>query len=499
MPSRRRSIWAGTLTLTGAAMISRSLGMVYRVLLARFLGAEGLGLYQMLFPLFIALVTLSVAGTPVAISQIVADDRRDPMPWLRAAEFIILAISVPIIAILLLAARPIAMQLYHDSRLGPLLALLTPALLAIAFSAVLRGFFLGRQQMEIPSIAQVVEQVVRVLIIWELLNWSTNHLLSYRLGVATTLISVGEGISLAILALGFYRWRRREAANPRSLRPPSTGYPRTILKLSLPIMFGRLLGSMVGVAEAALIPRQLRRFGLSEVVAVAFFGKLTGMALPLILFPTALTVSLSTNLIPAIAQADARQDRLQVTRLITESLSATAYLTVPVTVIMLLMGTALDDWIFRTRLPPTVFTPLALGAFFLYFDIAFSGILRGLGRTDLPLKNDLIASAVEVAIILVFGSPAGVSAALAAGFFISWWLNAMATERLTGIRLQWTQIWRKPAVATVPLLLAVPLWQHWALIQHFSRSFNLAAGLGLAGGLYLIALRLAGFRWSRLI
>ncbi len=497
MPSRRRSIWTGTLTLTGAAMISRGLGMVYRVLLARFLGAEGLGLYQMLFPFFIAVVTLSVAGTPVAISQIVADDDKDPGPWLRAAEYIILAVSLPVIAILLLAARPIAVQLYHDPRLAPLFALLSPALLAIAFSAVLRGFLLGRQHMEIPSIAQVVEQMVRVLILWALLNWSANHLVSHRLGIATVLISIGEGVSLLILARGFHRWRRRESA--LGTLQASPGHIRAILKLSLPIMFSRLLGSLVGVAEAALIPRQLHHFGLSEVSAVAFFGKLTGMALPLILFPTALTVSLSTNLIPAVAGADARHDHHRVAQLIGQSLSATAYLTVPVTVIMLLMGTALDDWIFHTQLPPTVFIPLALGAFFLYFDIALSGVLRGLGRTDLPLKNDLIASAVEVAIILGLGSPATVSAALAAGFFTSWWLNAAATERLTGIRLHWMKIWRKPAIATAPLLLAVPLWQHWVLIQHFSRAFNLASGLCLASGLYLVALRMVGFRWSRLI
>jgi len=505
MTKNRRSLWWGTLTLTGAAITSRGLGMVYRVLLARFLGAEGLGLYQMIFPLFIALVTLSVAGTPVAISQMVADDQVDPLPLLQRARMIVLSITIPVMIIILLAARPIVMQLYHDPRFVPLLLILTPALLAIAFSSVLRGFFLGQQMMTVPSLAQVVEQIVRVIFLVVLLHFAADHLIQNRIAVATALIPIGEGISLLILAVGFYQWQRPASALPEiPSRPASAPAPtavshRAILRMSLPIMFSRLLGSLIGVIEAALIPRQLRRHGFSEIQAVAYFGKLTGMALPLILFPTALTVALSTNLIPAVAKAHARHDRQAIAGLIQESLSATAYLTVPVTAILLILGTALDDWVFHGNLQPTVFIPLTLGAFFLYFDIALAGILRGLGRTDIPLQNDLVSTGAEVAMILAFASPEGLAAAIAVGFISSWWLNLRATARLTGIRLPWLKILMKPSLATVPMVLAVPLWDRWASLHHLARSAELTAGLAIAAVIYLMALRLTGAQWSRLL
>ncbi|MCL4520292.1 MAG: oligosaccharide flippase family protein [Firmicutes bacterium] len=505
MTKNRRSLWWGTLTLTGAAITSRGLGMVYRVLLARFLGAEGLGLYQMIFPLFIALVTLSVAGTPVAISQMVADDQVDPLPLLQRARMIVLSITIPVMIIIVFAARPIVLQLYHDPRFVPLLLILTPALLAIAFSSVLRGFFLGQQMMTVPSLAQVVEQIVRVIFLVVLLHFAADHLIQNRIAIATALIPIGEGISLLILAIGFYQWQRPARTLPETpSRPASTPAPtvvshRAILRMSLPIMFSRLLGSLIGVIEAALIPRQLRRHGFSEIRAVAYFGKVTGMALPLILFPTALTVALSTNLIPAVAKAHARHDRQAIAGLIQESLSATAYLTVPVTAILLILGTALDDWVFHGNLQPTVFIPLTLGAFFLYFDIALAGILRGLGRTDIPLHNDLISTGAEVAMILAFASPEGLAAAIAVGFISSWWLNLRATARLTGIHLPWLKILMKPGLATVPMVLAVPLWERWASLHHLARSVELTAGLAIAAVIYLMALRLTGVQWSRLL
>lgn len=487
--------------MTAAAILTRGLGMVYRVLLARFLGAEGLGLYQMLFPFFIALVTLSVAGTPVAISQMVADDRVNPLTLLRRARAIVLVITIPLAVVVVVAARPIVMHLYHDPRFVPLLLLLSPALLAIAFSSVLRGFFLGQQQMTIPSLAQVVEQLLRVFLLIFLLYFAKSHLLQNRIAVATALVPLGEGVSLFILAVGFYQWHRQLVHEP----PPASvanrrlvSY-RAILRMSLPIMFGRLLGSLLGVIEATLIPRQLRHHGFTEVQAVAYFGRLSGMALPLILFPTALTVALSSNLIPAIARAKASEDTSTVARLIQESLSATAYLTVPVTAILILMGTSLDDWLFHGNLAPTVFIPLTIGAFFLYFDIAFAGILRGLGRTDIPLKNDLLSGAIEVVMIIGFASPEGLSAAIAAGFISSWWLNLKATTKLTGVPLNWPRILAKPTLASLPLILTIPAWQRFSLNHHLNRPVELTMALALASAVYLVTLRLTGFRWSRLV
>jgi stage V sporulation protein B len=340
-----------------------------------------------------------------------------------------------------------------------------------------------------------VEQAVRLLILWILLAYGIIAVLPH-FWIAAALLAVGEGVSLAALVLGY----RRGLHPVGSRRVPR----RDVLTLALPVMSGRLLSSLTGVVEAVLIPLQLRRSGLTEATAVGFFGKLTGMALPLILFPTALTVSLATNLVPAVARAKAEADTQLVQRLLDESFRATAYLTVPVTVILLVLGRPLDDYVFHTRLSAGVFLPLVLGAFFLYFDITQSGVLRGLGYTAVPLQNDLWASLFELAVIGAVGARPGfgretIAGAVAMGFCVSWALNLRDTVRLTGYRLRLRRLVAKPLVASVPLLVFIPWWIQVPLVHHLGRGLDLASGVVAGSALYLAGLKVTGARWSQLI
>ncbi|MCY0897730.1 MAG: polysaccharide biosynthesis protein [Firmicutes bacterium] len=498
--ARKTSLWWGTLTLTSAALISRGLGLIYRILLARFLGSEGLGLFQMVFPFYVTLVTLAVAGTPVAVSQMLAEGKAPARRLLRVATLIVLTITLPLMVLTVVGARPLAHVLYHDRTLAPLLWALAPALLAVAFSSVLRGYFIGRQEMEYPAMAQVAEQLVRVAILFTLLNLAGRLMFANPPLVAVLLIPVGEGVSLGILYVGYRRARLSDSAQGRG----GSALVPAILRLSIPVTLSRLLGSLIGVVEAALIPLRLELSGMSRAAAVSYFGQLTGMALPLILFPTALTVSLSTNLIPVIAEATSHAQHDKARRDIVDSVRATALLTVPVTFVLLTLGLPLDDLFFHAHIPATVFIPLVIGGFFLYFDIAFAGILRGLGRTDLPLWNDLLASLVEIALIWGLASrpgrgPEGIAIAVSVGFALSALLNLYYVVRLTRVKIPWGRVLGKPVVASLPIWLITPLWQRWLHAQHVDHLLTIVTSVLVAAAVYFAGLSATGTRLSRLL
>lgn len=499
-PRTKKSLWWGTLTLTSAALASRGLGLIYRMLLARFLGGEGLGLFQMVFPFYVVLVTLAVAGTPVAVSQMLAEGKASARRLLRVSILIVLTISLPLMVLVVVWARPLAMTLYHDVIFAPMLWALSPALLAVAFSSVLRGYFIGRQEMEYPAAAQVAEQMARVAILFALLNVVSRHVFPNPPLVAVLLIPLGEAVSLSILALGYYR----RPPEPTAASPSPRGLARAILRLSVPVTLSRLLGSGIAVIEASLIPLRLQLSGMSRAGAVRYFGQLTGMALPLILFPTALTVSLSTNLIPAIAEASSQKNEARVRSYIIDSIRATAILTVPVTFVLLTLGLPLDDLFFHSSVPATVFVPLVIGGFFLYFDIAFAGILRGLGRTDLPLWNDLLASLAEIGLIWVLaGHPGrgqeGIAIAVSVGFVLSCVLNLYHVAKLTHVRVPWAAVFGKPFLASFPIWLVTPLWQSWLSGIHASQVINLISSVGVAAAVYFAALTITGTKLTRML
>ncbi|SMC07450.1 stage V sporulation protein B [Sulfobacillus thermosulfidooxidans DSM 9293] len=489
---KRRSLWWGTLTLTGAALASRGLGLIYRMLLSRFLGSEGLGFFQMIFPFYIALVTLAIAGTPVAVSQLVAEEHVNRPLLVRRALTVVFVTSLPLIAFVIFGAKPLAMILYHDMRFVPLLVTLAPALIAVGFSAVLRGYFVGVQRLRYPAVSQVAEQLSRVVILYTILNVFGQHAFSNAPLVAVALIPLGEGISLIILGLAYYR-----SLSDDSLLETKPVFVSQILRLSIPVTLSRLLGSLVGVIEAFLIPWRLEMAGMSTYNAIRYFGQLTGMALPLILFPTALSMALATNLIPIVAQAQSHHDQDSIRLALVESLNTTALFTIPVTIFLLAFGVRLDDLFFHAHIPSNLFYPLALGGFFLYFDITLAGALRGLGRTDLPMRNDLIASGIELALIWLFTmrlelAPHGIAVAIAIGFAVSPILNTLSIKHLTHISIPWFRILISPLMSTIPALMALTLWHLWSLPWHINPLIHLVVGMLLTLGTYGLSLTMTG-------
>ena len=164
---------------------------------------------------------------------------------------------------------------------------------------------------------------------------------------------------------------------------------------------------------------------------------------------------------------------------------------------LLIFGPHLDDLFFHTHVATSLFYPLTLGGFFLYFDITVSGALRGLGRTSIPMRNDLIASGVELALIWMFTThlstaPVGVASAIAVGFVISPILNTWSLTRLTRISIPWIRILSTPLLSAVPAVLSLLLWHLWAMALHLNPLLNLSVAISIGLLAYLAALAMTG-------
>ena len=473
--------WRGTLTLTAAALLSRGLGLVYRLLLARYLGAQGLGFYQMVFPLYLTLVTIVAGGMPVAVSQMVAEGRQDVRRLGRASLLLGGALAVPLALGLMAAAAPLAAVLYHDRRLAPMLALIAPAVVAVGLSSPLRGLYFGRQRMRVPAAAQVVEQVTRLGLLGLLAAGAPALWVPRGPLAAVVLIPLGEVASLVLMLWGFQRMAAEGPADrPHPVRLRTLA--ARLLRLGTPVTLGRLLSSGMALVEAAMIPRLLVAGGMTRVAAVSLFGQLAGMVMPLVFFPSALSFALATNLVPAIA-ADQGQPERQAAQM-RRALTVTALWCCPVTGLLWVLGPRVSHLLFATHLDPGLFHPLVLGAFAMNFNIVLAGGLRGLGRMAPPLYHDALAAVLEMAAIFWLGSrpvlgPHVMVWAIAGGLGIAAVLNATAAVRRFGRHPFLLSGAAAPALAVMP---AAVLWP--ALVRALSAALPdwQAVGVALAAG-----------------
>lgn len=399
--------------LLGAAAAARVIGMLYRVLLARAIGAEGLGLYQMALPAYLVALTLASLGLPVAVAQLVAaavarGDAQAARAIRRRAARLGGGASVLAAGCLLLAAPWIATSVLHEPRASVALALLAWALPPTVLSGVYRGYWQGLRRMDRVGLGHVSEAGTRCAALACIMLALPAGDLSLEAGVA---MAAGLGLlgELADLAAVLAR-----PASPAVQRGPtesvSTG---RLLRLSLPVAVSRASASLGLAVDAALIPAGLiAHAGVDG--AAALFGRLIGMALPVVAFPTVVLHPVDTIVVPAVSHAAAVGDRRGVAVRAGMSALAAAALAAATSLALTAFAGPIAQRVYGL---PDLAGLLRICAAIppgLFLAQTGTSVLNGIGRTGAGLACQLCGTGVRVTLLLTLLPPFGLAGAVAA-------------------------------------------------------------------------------------
>lgn len=299
-----------------AGFALRALGMVFRVFVAARLGPEGMGLYQLILSVYMVFVSLASAGINVASTRLGAQcltRGRGMAPTLRSLAATAAVLGTAAMLAQLALADPLARFALHDSRAELGLCTLAPSLPFIAAAGALRGCFLARRRVEPNIIAQLVEQTVRMavaaLALVKLAHWGA----AYACCAVLIGNTVSEAVSCGIMAL----FARQEPSFRPCADDPPRGYTsRELWEIVLPVTGSRLVASVLQAGESVLIPACLAAYLGTRAEAVAQYGSLKGMALPLIFFPFSVLAALSGLLMPEITRAHTARDTVALRRLV---------------------------------------------------------------------------------------------------------------------------------------------------------------------------------------
>lgn len=388
----------GTLILTAAGLLSRFLGFFYKIFLAHALGAEGMGIYQLIFPVFSVCHALTASGMETAISRFTASGKKEERSaWLYAGLSISLTVSLAAAFILWDNAEPIAVFLLHESRCEPLLKILAAAIPLSAVHCCLAGSWIGRKETGLPAIAQLLEQSVRIGTVWLLCSIAVSQgrditpslavfgLLAGEAGSALFLLTFTSGGSLRLSGLTDWLSKGKD-----------------LLSMALPLTANRLSLTLLQSAEAVLIPLNLQKSGLSTTDALSLYGILTGMALSFLMFPNAVTSSISAMLLPVISEEQAKGNRKNISMTIEYTIQFGLAIGILCMGIFLRFGDALGTLLFHEVLAGQFLMTLAWICPVLYLTGNLNSILHGLGKTSVTFFNQLASIMVRILFILLF-------------------------------------------------------------------------------------------------
>ena len=400
---KKKSLITGTLILTGASLITRLLGFAFRVYMSNIMGAEGMGLYQLLFPIYMLLWAASSAGISLAVSKMVAEEssrgeNSNAVRILKVSLCIALPLSVFLSLILYFFAPFIATYYIHEPVTALSLKILAGCIPFMSSACCIRGYFQGRQEMSVSALAQIVEQVARMLIIYLFAGLFIPKGIEYACALGVLGMCIGEVFSF-ILSYTAFRLKKRKLR----FNKPNLAYHKafsTLFALSVPITANRFLTSGLQSFENILIPIQLQKFGLNASRALGLYGEFSGMALPLLFFPSMVTMSLSTVLVPAISAAASRNQQITLQRMIGKAIQFSSLIGVGAAALFLSFPNEIALACYGIENVGYLLKLLAIICPFLYLQNILTGTMNGLGMQKQTFKTNILGSLVCIAVIL---------------------------------------------------------------------------------------------------
>lgn len=438
MKKQKHPLIAGTVILTLTGLASRFIGFFYKIFLSRTIGAEGIGIYQMIFPIYGVCYAFTTSGVEIAISRFVSGEMaRGRKERARSILWIGLAMSLSLSFltsfIVYTNADFLAVRLLHEARCANLLRIMSVTVPFGACHSCISGYYYGLQKTGVPACAQLFEQLVRVAAVFIIYRVALEEGKNLSPAAAVIGLVLGE---FASMLFGLF------AISSESLRKPAKktrdfpvrSFARRMFLEAAPVSANRVCMNLLGSAEAVLLPLTLQQYGLNTERALSVYGTLTGMAMAFIQFPSVLTNAVSVMLLSAVSESQAAGNKNQIARTIRRTITFCLPLGIACTCFFLLTGKTLGLFFFKSGMAGDFIITLAWICPFLYLNSTLHSILNGLGKTAAGFINNLIGVMIRIVFILScvprFGIQGYLWGILANQLFVSFLnINALKEER----------------------------------------------------------------------
>lgn len=395
MEHRHPVLW-GTMILTVSGIASRCMGFFYRIFLSHTIGAEGIGIYQLIFPVYTFCFAICVFGIQTAISRLMASALAKKQESHADCIFLTgtslaLALSFCAGITVYLFSDWIGTVFLQEARTVSLLRLLSFSIPFGVFHSCVSAYYYARKKAEIPAFLQLLEQSVRIgasfLIYQILLSRQTEP----SAWIAVAGILAGEIASASVCLILISAKKLRPAAPVSFFQ---TG--KEIVTLSLPLTCNRVLLTLLTSMENILIPIRLRLFGLTGAQALSLFGILTGMVMPLLFFPSAITNSMSVMLLPSVAQKQALGENKNIASTIKLTIQSCLLLGLFCFLLFFCFGRYLGILLFQSETAGAFLRTFSFICPFFYLNHTLISILNGLGKTLRSFIHNLLAVLIRI-------------------------------------------------------------------------------------------------------
>ncbi len=510
--SKRSSFLSGVLILSAANLLTKVIGLVFKIPLTNMLGDEGMGYFNTAYQIYTWLYMISTAGLPVALSLMISeynakgqyDKTRRIFKLCLTAFLMIGGIGTAAMAVF---SRPLAKLISVDNAYLCILAI-APALFFICLSSTIRGYFQGRRNMLPTAVSEVIESIGKLSVGIALGAYAISKGYPLYQVAAYAIFGVTVGIlagTLFLLLFSGFTKTERAASVTEELSEPNSKLFATFLKIALPVMLSSSLLSMSSMMDTLIIIRRLKYFGLAESAAIAYYGNYTAYCVTLFNLPPVLIYPIVNTLIPSVSEARARRDKNKAQLLASKSLKLASVIALPCALGLGVLSAPILKLIFSSAESAEMASPLLTTLAPSVFLIGIMAVTNGLLQAYRLQKYSVISMAIgavvkAISVYLLVGLKLGDSRLLMYAAPISTFLfyltitilNVVFLSAKTDIKLNAISMFSRPFAAAVVCAITAAL--SYALLFGIFGESKLITLLSITAAALVYGLSLLLFR-----
>lgn len=394
-----------TIVLTLTNSTTGILKFIFSIILSKKIGAEGMGLYGLIMPIYDLFCCIVCSGLIASVSKEISiffsKNENSSLKISVQTSLKFIFIWSLLVCLLLFSSSPfITNNFIKDSRALLSLKVISPALIFVALSAILKGYFYGISRVNIPAIIDIVEKSMRITVVIAIISIFALKDITTTVTAIYISITAGEFVSFIILYL-FYRNSSRKYLVDYKKSESRSQLLFNILIISIPLCVNDCLSTSLSTISTLIVPHRLLVAGINHTNALSMIGKFMGMAVNISFFPTIVITSMCIVLIPDLSQILEKHDYYSLETRINKVVKISFLLGISTLAVCFSLSTNLGELFYNRNDLGTYIKCAALCAPFAYTSTTTFSILNGIGKQGTLLKNSLIIS-VEELILLYF-------------------------------------------------------------------------------------------------
>ncbi len=510
MAIKKQSFMKGVFVIMGSQILIKLLGFVYRIIQTNIpefsdVGNSYYGSGYMVYTFILAIATM---GIPNTISKLVSEkitvgDRRGAHKIFKTAFLVFVSVATFFSLALFFGSGFISTNILHNPGVKYTLMALSPAIIFVSMSAVLRGYFIGMENVTEYSKAQIIEQIINCVFSVIFVVMLIGH--SPEIMAAGSTLATTVATSTAFLYLvRYYRKNRKEIwdeinKSERFATESRKKIAKKLLKYAIAISFGSVISSLAGLIDVLTVVSGLQKYGTdvlglsseaSLLMANAKYGILSGKVDILLAVPLSINVAFSVALVPFISSAIARHRKDEALGKINYSLKISSLIALPCTIGLFVLATPIFKMLFPNA--PEGAYLLRIECWLLFFSVlsqTVTGALQGVGKLAVPGIAMLFGAILKYVINVVFIPKYGeVVAAISSIAFSSTSFIIAITVLFKTLKekMPLKSVIIKPAIASAVMGIAVFASYKLLMLVHLGNTISTICSIGVGVLVYAI-------------